>query len=250
MNGSYTSFASSHDDIYFCNESNAEIDVFNSVGMDLKSSYDFKNVISKVSDVLVINGMLFISGFECNVPTNNKYFKIIKIGTSLRCHPLVIYKFLYNQTVVKLSKSSCHNIHLMLFNKIMLISQDGNVKKSIDLPFYISNVLQLDDQNYFVCCQNHEICIIDDFGLIIKKCSPTNDCHKMLSPCLAVDNYGNIYMGERNILVVGRLLSFESLHVLCDVNEKILKISYNEGKGMLLVFVEVSKSKKILMLKI
>ena len=266
MCNSYTSFASSQDDIYFGSETDSKIDVFNSVGMDLKSSYDLKNVISKVSDLLAFNEMLFVIGFEGNYNNNtnprnslsynisgisandNSIVKVIKIDSLSQ--PLVIYKF-SNQNVCKLTKSFCQkDLLIILSNKLILLSQSGNVRNSIDLNFSIKNALQLDDQSYVVCSQNYDVCIINNCGNNCWKYSPSNDCHKFTSPCLAVDNYGNIYVGGRNILVVDRGLHFSSFHVLCDVNEELCQMCYDEVNDMLLVLVQVSNNKKLLTLKI
>ena len=241
------------DDVLCCDEKGSRVNL-----IDLRSTYsstlycDFKNVISQVSDLLVSNKSLFVLGFEFQkrlLDKNN--IKVIKVDTLSNCQPLVIYKLSYNCNVCKLTRSYCQqNIVLILRNKLIILHQSGNVIKTVDTTFNITNALQLNDENYVICAENYLVYIINDSGEYIWKYSPTNDCHKMTSPCLAVDDYGNIFMGERNVMVFNHELDFKSLHVLCHTNERILKMCYDEVKDTLLVLVEVSNTRKLMLFKV
>ena len=106
--------------------------------------------------------------------------------------------------------------------------------------------LQLDDHSFIVYCGDYNIFIINECGNYIQKFSPSNDCHKMASPCLAVDNYGNTYVGGCNVLVLGQKLSLNSFRSIHGVRERVRKMYFNEVNGTLLVLVRTNKAARFL----
>lgn len=246
----YNSFAVNQDEIFFCRKDKSKIDVFSIDGLNFKSSFDFKQVLERTSDLLVINERLYVSGCFTNSQYQVLGFQIIKIDFLSNCDPLVIYKssgsnYGYNnnlQTLTKLSESLCGNILLILCNQIMLLSENGFLIKTTSLQYNIREALQLDHQRYIVCCEDYKVCIIDEHGDFVWTFSPSNECHKMQSPCLAMDNYRNIYMGDSNILVLDHKVGLKSFHSIHGINENIKKMYCNKENNTLLVLICTSNS--------
>ena len=138
----------------------------------------------------------------------------------------------------ELSNSISGNIILILSDKIMNLSKNGDVLSTISISFSICDALHLNGQRYVVCGINNEVCIVVG-GVFAIKYSPSKACHAIKSPfCLAKDKLGNIFVGDfcGNVFVLDYELNFVSSHVVNDNgNENVWKMCYNEVKNTLMV---------------
>ena len=255
LGANYPLFAPHQDDILL-SQGSALISIYNCNQMEFKVSQNLTNMLSSCyqGDLLSINGILYVMGTYNSYPNNVplQLIRLIKVDASFKCEPQIIYECCHNSGYCKLSKSHSGNIVLILYNKIIILNGNGVSLKTLDLKdkFQITNALQLDEQRYVVCCQHGEVYIINDFGDQIKKFSSSNECHQMLSACLEKDDYGNIYVGDRNVLVLDRDLNFKSLEFIHSANEKVHKMCYDEASGMLLVVVGISNKGELLKFKL
>ena len=250
LDGTHTSFTSSDENMYFCVK-RSKIELFDYKDWNLrnsKPSFEFKPKLSRVSDLLAMDGMLYLAGSD-----ERDTIKVIKMEDVHELDKvLVIYKTKHKAYVLKLSKSSCGNVLLILHNKILLLSEIGDVMKTINLSFEIYNALQFDDKHFVVLCDD-KVCFVDDSGKMTlihhPHRSPSNEQYFLkYANCLAKDDCGNIYVGGAvsDIVVLDSDLNFVTSHI---IGEIVSKIFYDEGSSALLVLAGKFRSSKLLMFR-
>ena len=161
--------------------------------------------------------------------------KIIKFDEALKIAPSKMYEAEYQGDVLRLSKSYDDNILLVLSDKILQLSESGDVMKTINLSFNICDALQIDEGLYVVCCET-ELCIVDHDGSKIVTYSPFDESLKISSPFrLAKDCNGNIYMSDQNtrsVFILNYGLDFITHH---ELNDSVIKMYFNETENILSV---------------
>ena len=212
----------------------------NNQRLNFKTLNDLKNVLAKVTDLLHVNNILYVSGYGYSsysstnlIDRLNYIFKFVIANNQSS----LFYKVEYNNYVLRLSKSYLSTLLLILRNKIMHFTEQGKIMKTINLPFQILDALQLQEKLYAVISDS-ELCLVNDFGEKILRYSSDLDIRDIKSPgCLTKDNFGNIYVfsdksNNKKIFVLDQALNFRSSH---DIGHVVLKMCYDESKDTLLV---------------
>lgn len=233
--GRVNSFAVSRNKIFTCNWEESRVDTFE--GTTLISSYDFKNKgnhLTQVHDVLVSGDDAFVLGRRGIL-----YDSVVKMNASFGHCPEVIYTMTNQENICCLSESCCGKLLLVLSNRLLHLSENGDVVKTVDLTFDVYDALQIDETRYVVCSRDEEVCVVDDSGNKIAKYS---DKKQLKSPYrLAKDNYGYVFLTDyfsKLILVLDRGLNYISSH---DVGEYLFKILYDGEKDLLLALSNCNK---------
>ena len=202
--------------------------------MTLASSYDFKNKLSQVHDMMVSGDDMFILGRRGIL-----YDNVIKINASFKDYPQEIYTLSNQESICCLSESCSGKLLLVLSKKLLHLSENGEVLKTIDLSFDIYDALQVDETRYIVCCRDDDVCVVDDSGEKIVRYS---DKKVIKSPYrLAKDNYGYVFLTDyfsKTILVLDQGLNYISSH---DVAEYLFKILYDRERDSLLALSNCNK---------
>lgn len=246
LDGAYKSFASSGNNM-FLSVNPSEIRVFDYSEWNLRPSFEFESDFKRVFDLLVMDRMLFIVGSD-----EHNNIKVIRLDV-IKNKSLVIYKLESRSYVLKLDKSSSGNIILILCNKILFLSVKGDVIKTINLTFDISNALQFDEGRFVVFC-DEAVCFINDSGEKTAIQHPhwwPSDKRHLLKfvNCLAKDDCGYIYFGlaGSDIAILDCDLNFVTFYAVGV--ESVRKIIYDESRRILLVLAGKFESSKLLMFK-
>lgn len=229
----YKKFAANGDEIFACDTNESKIDVLSHDGSIRKSCFNLNNELSRVTDLLLIDSKLYISGRCCYC---REVIKVIKVDTKSYCEPIVICSFQHGDYFVRLTKSICGSLLVVLKNKIIHLTQDGKVTKTVTLAFEAFDTIQLDDGRYVICAPNEAVTIVNDDGEKVARCSHSQWDNATTPFCLAKDIFGNIYVGDFNsVSVLDYDLNVVSRHICC---HGIYKMSYCGEINALLVLTK------------
>ena len=209
-----------------------------------KKSYNkFHKHLVGVDNLLVIDGMFFISGicsdghhYILHILKNIHNWELFQIYK----HPPLNGKF--STYLLRMSKSICENILVNLCDKILHLSTNGVVKKTIKLPFKIRDVWQLNKGRYAVCL-NYEVCIIGDAGNILIKHSYHSSFNELrierISPLrLTKDIHGNVYVYDsatKKVFVSDHCLRIKSTF---NLRSHLHEMVYDEERNFLVILCE------------
>ena len=233
-------FALHRGDIIYCNNEGRVLEVYRygKLRVRIHSSCG----INKVNDVTVIDGVFYVAFVG-----NDNFYYIFKCHLEFSgCEPSQIHYRPFSQEghVVRLSKSLSGNILFVLSKKIMHLSTNGEVLKSVNLPFDIFDALELDKKRYVVS-RLSEICTIDCNGnrLLTYTCCNNDPPLSFDIRALSVtkDNRGNIYVNDywkKEILVLDHCLSLRSSVAL---DRSLLDIVFDEEKDKLRALGNLNK---------
>lgn len=209
-----------------------------------KRSYiKFHKHLVGVGNLLVIDGMFFVSGICVN--GHHYILHILK-----NIHNWELFR-IYEHPPLKgncstyklgMSESICGNILVNLFDKLVHLSINGVVMKTIRLPFKISDALQLNKQHYAVCL-SYGVCIIGDKGNILVKhsyhCSFNEPRIEQMSPFrLAKDRHGNIYVYDcatKKVFILDHRLRIKSSF---NLKNRLHEMVYDEERNVLMILSE------------
>ena len=196
---------------------------------------DLDELISNVEDMLIIDDLLFVAGTsddECG------YVVKFHMGRK-RCKQKQIFEHpLEDKTYwMRLSKSLWECILVILKNKIVELSDDGDVLKTIDLTFDIIYALPFDLKSYIVCCPK-EVCIIDDKGFKIRN-SSCGEYRALTAPCCLVkDKRGDTYAVD---IFTKKLFVFDHhliIKMSLDLTNDFVKLCYDKERDVLMAIDE------------
>ena len=197
---------------------------------NLKTSYDLKD---ELFDILAINDAIYFAGRSDGVT------KIFKIDFALNTAPSKIFELQSQGHVLRLSKSCDDNILLTSSNRIIHLSENGDVLKSVDLNREtVYDALQLDETRYVVCGEA-TFQILSNHGSCVETYLPSDECQKINCPFrLAKDFFDNVYVScqrSRCIYVLDRELNFKKRR---DVGCCVDKMYFDETKKSLLILTD------------
>ena len=226
-------------DVYFCEYSGSEsiVSALDHKSWNHKKSYYFEDELTDLSDIVIIDNTLFVAGRSNQ---SNDIVRVAKFHIKSDNAPLKICDIQSEGDVLRLSKSFDGNLLLVLSDKILQLSANGDVMKTINLSFNICDALQIGQHRYVVCCET-ELCIIDQNGLKIVTYSPPNECCKISSPFrLAKDNF-RIFVSDKTfpfLYVVDYNLNFLNFH---NIGGNALKMYFDETRMALIILTNTPR---------
>lgn len=213
------------DKVFICYFDETVVRVFSVDGLNAEQCYDFGKMLSAIFDLIVVDDVLYVSGRsdEENMPC---FLKAIKLDLASSSEPIEIFKLPCDGEMFRLSKSCWATVLLCSSNKIIHLTENGDVAREVDLSFDVYNVVQLNERHHFVCSLDEEVCILDERGTKVTTYSPYG---RLILPTPFTK--WNIYLNEfshGNALFPGHNLCSMSD---CDVIKSMKKIYYNEESG-------------------
>ena len=221
--------ASNQGDIFLCSTEGGVHFVRQLNNFDLKTKFYFGNDLPEFIDALIVNNVLYV------LDQRHDIIRIIKFDVMTKNKPREFFKYRYKGTNFKLSKCINGKIILSLSNKLLHLSQTGNVTKIICFFFHVRDVLEIDQGRYVVCTED-KVCIVNDCGEEIVKYSPPDESQAIKIPRrLAKDIRSIIYVFDGNpknhkIIALDHKLNFISSH---DINRSVHKMCYDEANDKL-----------------
>ena len=240
MHCTFASIALKDGDVYLCKYPGREsvVKALDHKSWYHKKSYYFEYELTDLSDIVIINNTLFVAGRSNQ---SNDIVRVAKFHIKSDNAPQKICDIQSEGDVLRLSKSFDGNPLLVLSDKILQLSANGDVMKTINLSFNICDALQIGQHRYVVCCET-ELCIVDHKGLIKVTYSPPNKCYKINSPFrLAKDNFGDIFVSDKTspfFYVVDYNLNFLNFH---NIGGNALKMHFNESRMALIILTEAPR---------
>ena len=240
MHCTFASIALKDGDVYLCKYPGSEsvVKAFDHKSWNHKKSYYFEDELTDLSDIVIIDNTLFVAGRSNQ---SNDIVRVAKFHIKSDNAPLKICDIQSEGDVLRLSKSFDGNLLLVLSDKILQLSANGDVMKTINLSFNICDALQIGQHRYVVCCET-ELCIVDHNGLKIVTYSPPNKCYKISSPFrLVKDNFGDIFVSDKTTpfcYVVDYGLNFLDSH---HIGGTALKMYFDESTMALIILTDAQR---------
>ena len=222
------SIASNQGELFLCSTEDGVHFVRHINISDFMTKYYFGNDLSEFIDALIVNNMLYV------LDQRDDFITIFKFDLMTKNKPREFYKYRYKGTNFKLSKCINGKIILSLSNKLLHLSQNGNITKIICFSFHARDVLEIDEGRYVVCTEDN-IFIVNDCGEKIVKYSPFDKCQAIKAPLCLANDTRNIFVFDGNpknhkIIVLDHKLDFISSH---DINRSVHKMCYDEANDKL-----------------
>ena len=229
------SFVLKEDKVFVCYFDETVVRVFGVDGLNAEPCYDFGTTLSVIFDLMVVDDILYVSG-RSDDENMSRFLKTIKVDLAPLSEPVEILKRPYKGEMFRLSKSCWATILLCSSNKIIHLTENGDVVREVDLSFDVYDVVQLNDRHHFVYSLGKEVCIVDERGTKVTTYLPSG---RLILPTLFTK--WNIYLSKfdcKNALFPRHNLCSMSD---CDVITSMKKIYYNEKSGDTFVLTDSYK---------
>ena len=236
----YRTFSTNGTDIFFWNGAESRIDVYNYDDMTFKSSFAFGHHPEEVFDLLIIKNTLYIARFK-----PMKFIKVYQIDAGLvDSNTVLMFKLQYGGRALEMSKSFSENILLTLIDRVMEISEKGEVIQAIDLslPYDIRNALQINSDR-FVICHSEGMLAVDNRGKVVYNYEDYKHSLSLSNPYLSSkDNYGNIVVlyNDSDFIVCDREFCLKLCSNIPD-HKHVLKMCYVETRDEFLCLMKDSR---------